>query len=547
MAKIPTRVSQVIPSGRVAGAVIPFDIADTGQGIEAQGLAGLGRGVGDLGISLGRIAFAEGTSQADSARVAAGSRINLLETELSTITDTEQYDAKLKEALEDIEILRPDHVIGGKQFDDFLERTIPQWQTGVNILKIKQTQSNIEGRYILDLNEARTLGRLDLANQLTINARDKTGAITPEQAARDLVTNESFISKLLQNRVIDNASQIGFDAWQATITPENLGGDKKAGFAAIQALDISGDDKALAESKLNVQVNNRRAEDKVKAEQATTESVEQINKRLNERNFADIIPFINTLPLSETQKTEQILKATHFAEAVNSTKENIVTTDETNIAIDRNLNNLRKGEITYDEGLDIYRKLAKKINAKEGEQNLDDIRTAADAAVDPVLKRPVVVDGQASVDRIRAVRVGFVRADDTLDDTERAVLISEIEREVLADKTELDQWARENADKPNFSQEFQKQVNAINRPKVEKVTLGFFNRVLRGSEETLFFGVVPKFAGTSEEAALARKRMKSLEENAPDIFNTLTEEEKASILERFKRGATVQEIIDLAK
>lgn len=49
MADIPTRVRQVAPSGRVAGAVIPFDIADTGQGIEAQGLGDLGRAISGTG------------------------------------------------------------------------------------------------------------------------------------------------------------------------------------------------------------------------------------------------------------------------------------------------------------------------------------------------------------------------------------------------------------------------------------------------------------------------------------------------------------------
>ena len=358
-----------------------------------------------------------------------------------------------------------------------------------------------------------------------------TGAFDNKVLEDQLELDIAVIKESAQKLAADNASAVGLAAWEASKAEFGPLGSKKAGFAAIQALEgLSGDDKALAESKLNVQVDNRRAENKIKAEEAAAQSVEQINKRLNERNFTGIIPFINSLPLTETQKNEQILKATSFTKAVNDTKEGIVTSDETNIAIDRNLNRVRKGEITYDEGLAAYSELAKNVNIKEGEQNLDDIRTAADAAIDPVLKRPVVVDGQASVDRIRAVRVGFVRADNTLDDTERSVLIAEIERQVLADKTELVQWARENADKPNFNQEFQKQVNAINRPKVETVTLTFFDSLM----------------GTGRNV-LARKRMESLEENAPGIFNTLTEEEKASILERFRRGATVQEIIDLAK
>ena len=369
----------------------------------------------------------------------------------------------------------------------------------------------------------------------------ESGLMTKEFAAAQLAVDLDVLDAAQAKVAVGNASQIGFDLWQET-------GNLKDGLDAIEAIKgLTGAQKQNAESELKTRVGLREADDKVKAQEAETESVEQVSERLNKRQLDGIETFINGLPLTETQKTEQILRATNFSKAVNATKENIVTSDETNIAIDRNLNRIRNGELTYDEGLDVYRKLATNVNAKEGEQNLDDIRSAADDAVDPVLKRPVVIDGHASVDRIRAVRVSFVRADDKLDDKERAVLIAEIEREVLADKTELDQWARENVDKPNFTQEFQKQVNAINRPKVEEATLGFLSRSLRLSEKTFLLGRGAKVLGTSEEAALARKRMKVFKEQAPDLAKTLTKQEEASILERFRRGATVQDIIDLAR
>ncbi len=58
MAKIPRQVSrQVIPSGRVAGAIIPSGIADTGQGIEAQGLADLGGAIADTGGVIAELAL----------------------------------------------------------------------------------------------------------------------------------------------------------------------------------------------------------------------------------------------------------------------------------------------------------------------------------------------------------------------------------------------------------------------------------------------------------------------------------------------------------
>ncbi len=56
MARIPKRISrQVLPSGRVGDVPIPFDIADTGAGIEAQGLGALGGGLTNLGKTLDEI------------------------------------------------------------------------------------------------------------------------------------------------------------------------------------------------------------------------------------------------------------------------------------------------------------------------------------------------------------------------------------------------------------------------------------------------------------------------------------------------------------
>ena len=46
---MPTFTRRTTPSGRVGGVQIPSDIADTGQGIEAQGLSILGRSIGDIG------------------------------------------------------------------------------------------------------------------------------------------------------------------------------------------------------------------------------------------------------------------------------------------------------------------------------------------------------------------------------------------------------------------------------------------------------------------------------------------------------------------
>lgn len=59
MARVPTLTRRITPSGRVAGVTIPSDIADTGQGIEAQGLQFLGRSITDIGNLLAELSERE--------------------------------------------------------------------------------------------------------------------------------------------------------------------------------------------------------------------------------------------------------------------------------------------------------------------------------------------------------------------------------------------------------------------------------------------------------------------------------------------------------
>ncbi|MCK5017547.1 MAG: hypothetical protein KAS32_10810 [Candidatus Peribacteraceae bacterium] len=77
MARIPTVRRRVTPSGRVGGVPIPFDITDVGQGLEAEGLATLGKGIGGLAQALGEITIrknkADDLLSSDNVLVAAQS------------------------------------------------------------------------------------------------------------------------------------------------------------------------------------------------------------------------------------------------------------------------------------------------------------------------------------------------------------------------------------------------------------------------------------------------------------------------------------------
>lgn len=369
--------------------------------------------------------------------------------------------------------------------------------------------------------------------------------MTRKFAKAQFTNQKAIMVEASRKSAIKNASAIGLRAWEASKTEFGPLGSKKAAFAAIQALeDISGDDKALAESKVNVQVNNRRAEDKLQQEQAANAATDEVNEKLNKGEFDGIDAFINSQEgITETQKNNLLAHATAYTKSVNDTKEDTVTTDETNISIDRIIDDVRNGRKDYEEGIAAYSELASGVKASEGSSNLDDIRKAADFSTNEATTKQVVKNGQSVTGRMRAVEVAMVNAQVDLDDEERLPLIAAIEERFFGYQTQLDEWAVANKDDPNFNDKYQKQVNDLFRPEIERVTLNLFQRSLRLSEETPLFGRGAKLLGTSEEAALARKRFKALEEHA--VFRTMTAKEKDDAKKLFRSGSTLAEVVAL--
>ena len=296
MARVPRQVARrEIPSGRVAGAVIPTSLSDVGQGIEAQGLGDIGRGVSSLGVALGKIAFAEGTSEASTARGLAATEIKLLDIALDANNDPKTYDAELDKVLEEIKLLRPESGVGGKQFDDFLEDAIPQWQTGVNIKKIQRTEANIRGDYLLNKQRADANGDLAESNRLTDEAENITGVITPEQAARDRIQSERFITALNTERAETAVLDAAFAKWQQT-------GELKEAFKVIAGSGL--DDKARLENELKTRVTNRLAEDAILLGQQQETELASINQLIYfDKDYAAASNAIRDSVLSENDKT----------------------------------------------------------------------------------------------------------------------------------------------------------------------------------------------------------------------------------------------------
>ncbi len=378
-----------------------------------------------------------------------------------------------------------------------------------------------------------------------------SGLMTKEFAGAQLAADLDVIGTAQAKIAVGNASQIGFDAVQATVTPEDPDGDLTAGFDAINAIEgLTGAQKQDAESQMKSRWSNRRAEVKLQQQQAFDTASDDVNQKLNKGEFAGIDAFINSQEgVTETQKNDLLAHAAAYTKSVNDAKEDTVTTDETNIAIDRVINDVRNGRKTYEEGIAAYSELASGVKASEGAGNLDDIRKAADFSTNEATTKQVVKNGQSVTGRMRAIEIAMVKADDKLDDAERLPRIAAIEERFFGYQTQLDEWAVANKDDLNFNEKYQKQVNDLFRPEIEEITLNAFQRFLRVKETTPFVGVArvaataAKLVGATEEAALAKKRFKALGDHP--VFQTMTKKEKDDAQKLFRSGSTLAEVIAL--
>jgi len=196
MGNIPHNVGRkVMPSGRVGDVPVPYDIADTGAGIEAQGTANLGKGISDLGEALYKIGQVEGVSQADTARGQANARMKQLEADLKYNNDPDTYRDELDKAMTDISTYAPKNKFGAKLFGDFVKSEREGWSSGVNILQLRKRKELIEGAYIADYEVAIQSRNVDEAIRLTENARDVTGVISVKEATNAIIEAPILVAK----------------------------------------------------------------------------------------------------------------------------------------------------------------------------------------------------------------------------------------------------------------------------------------------------------------------------------------------------------------
>lgn len=188
-----------------------------------------------------------------------------------------------------------------------------------------QTQTSMEAIRTRQALAAFNLHRKNLItnfkdNELTdlYAGQVKSQLMTKEFAAAQLAVDLAVIDVAEGKVFVGNASQIGFDAVQATVTPEDPDGNLTAGFDAIEAIQgLTGAEKQDAESQLKTRWTNRRAEDTLELEAQQEEDLDNINKLLyDEKDFTKAQVAIEASSLDETTQGKLLATAESRALAI---------------------------------------------------------------------------------------------------------------------------------------------------------------------------------------------------------------------------------------
>ena len=198
-------------------------------------------------------------------------------------------------------------------------------------------------------------------------------------------------------------------------------------------------------------------------------------------------------------------------------------------AIEEEIDNLREG--IGDAG-DVRRNIDEQVLVKgnltpETGQSLHD---AVDKAIDPEnpLNTPAAKRGTEVLNDIQDLEIK------TKSDTGGYSVRDEIEdrNNWLRKKNDYDRWLQE---KERSDDEIEKYVQKETVPAIEKVTLNWFERAFLLKRRQ--FGVI-----ASELDQLVKKKIKTLK--GKEIWGELSDQEKKDAEEFFRRGGTVQQLVE---
>lgn len=326
-------------------------------------------------------------------------------------------------------------------------------------------------------------------------------------------------------------------------------GDTKQAIDYIRNSEIVPEkDKQPLQQDLVVEAGYRQTIAKRESDARVRSQTELVFKDVNEGNYSGINARIDAMPdISEEQKTQLKDTVRRHVEAERENKLQDSPFNQSNPAVfGRLLGQVRNDplSITNPELLVFAGKgLEDGITIEEYNQLsvIHDSKLAALEKVDAepdALKHDSVQRAHASIGRTRSFAIG-TGPDAIEDPAERRA----IEAEYQSVQNQLDEFAGTlKADDPDFGKKIEAETKRLLTPRIEEVTLGFFQKFFRVSERAVVTGRLARVTGSSEEAALARKRIKVFRES--EGFESLDSSRQAEAERLIEQGLTVQDAID---
>lgn len=313
MAVIPTYFAQEeAETARLPRAPVRR-LADTGQGLEARAIEGLGR---DIEVTSGYLALIneiEGNSQFDTARRKVRESYNDFLFGLEDNNDPATYPKAYKKFLKEAGKLAPVNQVGNQKYQQWLQLQTPVWDTKMEWARRDMVKLNAQDAYITNL-----MGVLNFEDRKEAEAEART---LTAGAATDRIFSPRQLAADYQRIMAewDEKDKVGLI--------EGIYDDAKA-MPYEEAVTFINDMKGLSSAERNDLVT-RRKRDRDFADTAAVEQLEtqqrsdrqRILERFIKKDFGGISEFIDLTMLDPTEKLRWIEKAEVRAVAISEGKD----------------------------------------------------------------------------------------------------------------------------------------------------------------------------------------------------------------------------------
>ncbi len=485
---------------------------------EFQAQKQLGAETKELARVLDKIDRTEGDSQFATARMLINNELDNFQIRLQDNSEPSTYQPELDQTIKtfDSEQFIGKNKRGAAQTRSWIKLNTRIWKKTTAIAAEEKTIAIAQGAYITNTDAA--IKGLDEPEALRlIDEAETNGIIQPDKAAKDRL---ELPAKIDEEVVFANIRAGLFDEAEKAVSASKNIGQKE---------------KHSLEQTINREREKAEAKDSVEEQIRQSASRQEYVDMVKGQDFTNIEGYFRTNNLTPEENNKTISTYNKHIKSLQDGTSSPYDIDDNNIvdALRIRINTATGKEKVTDK--ELYSFYGDGLSTSTYNKLLGMVSNDKDP-----LKRPTAARSQAVLARTRTQMIS--------EDKENAVNIN---LSFLKKQDELDNYITSIAGDQDFDKKVRDFTASLIEPEIDRVTLNWFSRLMRREKKFLTkegAGQVEdknEFTGLilSEQEALVRKKIKVLKEQP--VWETLTEAEKKSAKERFKRGETVQSIVDL--